>query len=222
MLDGIIQPDICNKCDTTLGNNNFINFWECHHLICENCLISYFNNNLNMKSDIKLNIKCPIEGCNRFAYFYNDDQMIKIIKKSKNKMLKRQVKIIKEQIWSEVSFKESFKFQKFHDYIKDIKSFLSIDNRCFESRCLNVFQKSISYFFYAIFLSLPVYFLYCMIGYHMQIKGVYEDLYQNIFLFVLMAFQLFSSLLLIALIVFPCLYIYYFYLIAYIIYENFG
>ena len=61
-----------------------------------------------------------------------------------------------------------------------------------------------------------------MIGYHMQIKGVYEDLYQNIFLFVLMAFQLFSSLLLIALIVFPCLYIYYFYLIAYIIYENFG
>jgi len=223
MLDGIIQLDICNICSTTVVNNDLINFRQCQHLICENCLISYFNNNLYIKSDIELNIKCPIEGCNRFTSFIYNDKMIKIIKKSKNEILKRQVKIIKKQSWSKVSFRESFNFKNFHDYIYEIKSLLCINNSCFESGCLNAFQKSISYFFlYVIFIFFPFYFFYCIIDYFGEIFSVYDRFLKNDFLIIMIIIQLFIGAILIFLIYFSSLYIYYFYLIAYIIYESFG
>ena len=97
MLDEIIQHNICNECNTAFENNDLINFSQCHHLICENCLILYFNNNSNIKSDDELNIKCPIEGCDRSSSFSYYSQMWKIIKKSKNGILKRQVKKLKSK-----------------------------------------------------------------------------------------------------------------------------
>ena len=81
MNEGIIQLDICLICETPTDNRELINFRKCNHLICKNCLLSYFNGNPSIEVNKHINIKCPIEGCNNITSFDNSNEIIELLKK---------------------------------------------------------------------------------------------------------------------------------------------
>ena len=81
-LDDIntINKKTCNKCMNEFNNENKLNFFNCNHIICDNCL----KNELKLKienEDFNTLLFCPIENC---WYSFSDDY----INKLENKKLK--------------------------------------------------------------------------------------------------------------------------------------
>ena len=184
-------------------NNDLIDFQGCQHIICKNCLLSYFNNNPNMKSDDELNIKCPIEGCNNAISFKFNDRMFNIINESKNKTLKKQLKQVKIQlIWGNVSFKKRFGIDNLADFFvifRDIFEFLlcfkPIGNFCGKgkySRCiLGCIHELFFYPLEAIIIfSLPYYFIYGLIKYMEDINKSVVYFINNKYLALLIKIQI--------------------------------
>ena len=88
MLEGIIQIDMCHKCETPHNENSLIKFRNCQHLICKRCIESFLlgNGEFKIRNDDEAKLRCPMNDCNNnqtFSYY----QFFNIIKKINNKRI---------------------------------------------------------------------------------------------------------------------------------------
>ena len=88
MLEGIIQIDMCHKCETPHNENSLIKFRNCQHLICKRCIESFLlgNGEFKIRNDDEVKLRCPMNDCNNnqtFSYY----QFFNIIKKINNKRI---------------------------------------------------------------------------------------------------------------------------------------
>ena len=93
MLEGIIQLDMCQKCETPNNERNLINFRNCQHIICKNCIESFLlgEGKFKIKSRDKIKLKCPIHNCNNNQSF-DDYEFYNIIRKINNRNITKKYK----------------------------------------------------------------------------------------------------------------------------------
>ena len=88
MLEGIIQIDMCQKCENPSNEHNLVNFRNCQHLICKKCIESYLlgNGEFSILKEDEVKLKCPMEDCrnNQKFSFY---QFFNIIRKINNRKI---------------------------------------------------------------------------------------------------------------------------------------
>ena len=93
MLEGIIQVDMCQKCETPYNERNLINFRNCQHIICKKCIESFLleGGEFKIKKDDEIRLKCPMNDCRNnqtFSYF----QFFNIIRRINNKRITKKYK----------------------------------------------------------------------------------------------------------------------------------
>ena len=167
MLEGIIQVDMCQKCDTPSNENNLIIFDRCQHLICKKCLEQYLLGGAEFK--IKMNdevrLKCPIEGCNNNQIF-SFQRFLSIIRRIKNKSIadKYRKDVFKHEI-KRFNIKNFFSFDNIEDFKKDVNetlkrcNFKNRRNDCY--RCLaiaNIWLSLFMFIFLIISFLTPMFF----------------------------------------------------------------
>ena len=93
MLEGIIQIDMCQKCETPRNERNLINFRNCQHLVCKNCVKSFLLRGgkfkIRNRDEIKLN--CPMRDCNNNQSF-SEYEFYNIIRKLNNENITKKYK----------------------------------------------------------------------------------------------------------------------------------
>ena len=70
----IIKKNTCNKCKNEFNNENELNYFNCNHIICDNCI----KNELKIKienEDFNTLLFCPIQNC---WYSFSDDYINKL------------------------------------------------------------------------------------------------------------------------------------------------
>ena len=157
MLEGIIQIDMCQKCETPYNEHSLINFRNCQHLVCKRCIEKHLldRGEFKIRNDDEVKLRCPMQDCNNnqtFSYF----QFFNIIKKINNKRIthkyKRNVFLYEMKKFRLLSF---FNFQRageFKESIDDVLkkcNYKKIGKQC--HRCAIVANLWLS-FFICIFL----------------------------------------------------------------------
>lgn len=120
MLEGIIQLDICHKCDLPTDNHDLINFEDCDHLICKTCFESTLINIPEIKENIyRYTFNCPIEGCDG-TKIINDNNLINIILKTKDKNIFRK---FRKLLWKNITLEKLYGYREIENYMKPIYPF---------------------------------------------------------------------------------------------------
>ena len=167
MLEGIIQIDICNKCEIPHNENNLINFRNCQHLICKKCIESFLleNGEFKIRKDDEVKLRCPMEDCNNnqtFSYF----QFFRIIKIINNKKitLKYRKNVFNYEI-RKFSIPSFFSFQKADEFREDVDDILKkcnykkIGKHCYRCSVLaNLYLSLFICFFILITFTTPMLF----------------------------------------------------------------
>ena len=118
MLEGIIQIDMCQKCETPRNENSLINFRNCQHLICKKCIESFLlqGGEFKIRKDDEVKLRCPMEDCNNnqtFSYY----QFFSIIRRINNKTITTKYK--KDVFQYEIKrfkIKNFFSFQRADEF----------------------------------------------------------------------------------------------------------
>ena len=75
---------ICSKCGN--GTDNYRDFYNCHHIICNDCFENYLlENNILIIFPPKI-LDCPMTDCNNFRLF-SSDYLLRYIKETNNEDL---------------------------------------------------------------------------------------------------------------------------------------
>ena len=167
MLEGIIQIDMCQKCENPNNENNLIVFRNCQHLICKKCIESFLleEGEFKIRKDDEVKLKCPMEGCNNnqtFSFY----QFLNIIRKINNKRITKKYK--KDVFLYEMKkfkFVNFFSFQKVDDFREStddvIKrcNFKRVDKHCRKCAIVaNLWASLFICFFMIIAYFLPMLF----------------------------------------------------------------
>ena len=178
MLEGIIQIDMCQKCENPNNGNNLINFERCQHLICKKCLEKYLleRGEFKIKRNDEVKLRCPMEGCKNnqiFSYL----NFLSIIRRLKNKKIKEKYKkdIFKHEM-QRFSIKNFFSFENADEFRKEVFETIkrcNIKNRrndCY--RCLAIANMWLTLF---IFIYLIISFLTPML-FQSSLRNMFHNL----------------------------------------------
>ena len=93
MLEGIIQLDMCQKCETPNNERNLINFRNCQHLVCKKCIEAFLlrGGKYKIRNEDEVKLKCPMQGCNNYQIF-TEYEFFNIIRKINNQELTKKFK----------------------------------------------------------------------------------------------------------------------------------